>query len=616
MTAIPPSFRRRSPRLRRSSLPHRTPPLLLPGVVGALLLASVALAAWPAARQMPSGQSQATGAAPLSKAFRGKLPITELTEEEAVLHALGRLGYGPRPGDMERVKRMGLEKWIDQQLHPASIDDSALDARLARFKTLRMSSKQLLDAYPRPDLLARKQGITAEQAKAQSQQRALDARQAIAAAGFAARAQVELANIQGPQRMVVELSMARLDRAIYGNRQLEAVLTDFWFNHFNVYANKGAVKWMLTSYERDVIRPHAMGKFHDLLLATAQSPAMLFYLDNWLSVDPVAWERAKREAAARRQRLGLPEPQKKQPERGLNENYGREVMELHTVGVDGGYTQKDVIQMARCLSGWSIRTPLRDPQFYFEDRFHADGPKTVLGRTFNYGGMKDGEEALKMLARQPATAQFISTELAERFVSDHPPPALVARMARTFQSSDGDTRAVLKTMIYSPEFWSRAAYRAKVKTPFELVASTARALGAEIDPPIEVNSWVTRMGQPQYNCQPPTGYSEQSAIWVNTGALLNRLNFALAFATNHVSGAQSNLDALFGPDAAADPNLVLSRALDSFLGGEVAPSTREVLEQRLNDPQILQARYDDPVKHVNMGLIAGLVLGSPEFQRR
>jgi uncharacterized protein (DUF1800 family) len=220
---------------------------------------------------------------------------------------------------------------------------------------------------------------------------------------------------------------------------------------------------MLTSYERDLIRPHAMGKFDDLLIETAKSPAMLFYLDNWLSVDPVAWEQVKQEVAARRQRfnqkVGDNDPRKRQTrdDRGLNENCGREVMELQIVGVDAGYTQQDVIQMARCLTGWSIRKPLRDPQLYFEDKFHAADPKTVMDRTFKYGGMKDGEEALKKLAHQPVTAKFISAELAQRFVTDDPPPALVARMAKTFQSLGGDTRAVLKTMIYSPEFWSRAA---------------------------------------------------------------------------------------------------------------------------------------------------------------
>ena len=281
------------------------------------------------------------------------------------------------------------------------------------------------------------------------------------------KAQQQLAKIQGPNRIVAELSMAKLDRAIYSNRQLEAVMEDFWFNHFNVFANKGDDKWLLTSYVRDTIRPHTMGKFDDLLLATAKSPAMLFFLDNYLSADPAAFARNQQMKAMRqaplsgrlRRRLDatpgtFPGPvsqscsesaaspnaaaavaAKNKKEGGLNENYGREVMELHTIGVDGGYTQQDVIEMAECLTGWTIHEPRKDPQFFFDENIHAEGKKVVMGRTFNYGGEKDGEEALKMLATSPKTANFISTELARHFVSDNPPPALVDRMAQSFEST-------------------------------------------------------------------------------------------------------------------------------------------------------------------------------------
>ena len=556
---------------------------------------------------------------PLSKAVISKLPITELGEDEAILHALNRLAYGPRPSEVERIRQMGLEKWMEQQLNPASIDDSSLDTRLAGYATLRMSSQQLVDSYPQPNQAAKQQGLTTQEFKRQRQTQARQRLEQIKDSGEVDSARLQLARIQGPQRIVAELTLAKLTRAMYSERQLNEVMADFWFNHFNVFAGKGADKWLLTSYERDAIRPHTLGKFQDLLLATAKSPAMLFYLDNWLSADPVASERMQQELAQHRRRFqgmfGGAKPQQKQ-DRGLNENYGREVMELHTLGVDGGYTQQDVIQMARCLTGWTVRAPRRNPEFFFDERIHAQGPKVVLGRTFNYGGMRDGEEALRVLARHPSTAKFISTELARHFVADAPPPALVDRMAQSFLLSDGDIRTVMRTMIYSPEFWSRAAYRAKVKTPFELAASAARALGADVSVPLPVAQWVGRMGEPLYLCQPPTGYSDKAETWVNTGALLNRLNFALTLSSGRMPGTNVDLATVLGADASTDPHAALSRALEVFLGGQVAPQTRSTLEARLDDPQILRARLDDPVKQVNEGLIAGLVLGSPEFQRR
>ncbi len=563
------------------------------------------------------------------KSFKGKLPITELSEDQAILHALNRLAYGPQPGEIEQVRKMGLEKWIDQQLNPNSIDDSALEARLDRYPTLRMSSDKLVEKFPQPNEAAKKEGLSKEEYQEKQREKARAAAERIDPSNPNAAAEQQLARIVGPQRIVVELSMAKLDRAIYSNRQLEAVMEDFWFNHFNVFAGKNQDRWLLTAYARDTIRPHTLGKFQDLLLATAKSPAMLVYLDNWLSADPIAAKRMQEELAMRRRRFegifGPPIPRQpgsaakagaKKQERGLNENYGREVMELHTLGVDGGYTQQDVIEMAKCLTGWTVHAPRKDPDFFFDDRIHTTGKKLVLGRTFNYGGMKDGEEALKMLANNPSTAKFISTKLARHFVSDNPPPALVDRMAETYRTSNGDIRAVLKTMIYSPEFWSKEAYRAKVKQPFELAASTARALGAEVDVTLPLAQWVGRMGEPLFQAQPPTGYSDKSETWVNTGALLNRLNFALALSSNKVSGTKSDLQTLLGQDADTDPHKALARALTAFLDDQVAQQTQATLEARLEDPQILQAALDDPIKHVNESLIAGLVLGAPEFQRR
>jgi uncharacterized protein (DUF1800 family) len=577
----------------------------------------------------------------LDKKFKGDLPITQLTEDEAIVHALNRLAYGPRPGDVEHIRQMGLDKWVEQQLHPDSIDDSVLNERLANYRTLRMSSAKLLEEYPQPKQAAKKEGVTKEEFQAERREKVRDAEAQLQQTGNENidKAQQQLAKVQGPGRITAELAMAKVDRAVYSERQLEAVMEDFWFNHFNIYANKGDDRWLATAYVRDTVRPHTMGKFQDLLIATAKSPAMLFYLDNWQSVDPAAFKVHEQQVAMRRGGFqggfgggaapqpgtfpgpsGNPQengakPQQKQ-DRGLNENYGREVMELHTLGVDAGYTQQDVIAMAECLTGWTIREPRKDPEFVFKPEFHAAGKKVVMGRTFYDGGMNDGEEALKMLANHPSTGLFISRKLARHFVSDNPPAALVNRMADTYSATNGDIRSVLKTMIYSPEFWSKDAYRAKVKTPFELVASTARALNADVTISFPLAQWVGRMGEPLFQCQPPTGYSDKAETWVNTGALLNRLNFALAFASDKMPGAKVGLAEMFGPEALSDPDMALKRALEIFLDGQVAPGTRATLEGRLKDPQILQARLDDPVKKVNDGLIGGLVLGAPEFQRR
>jgi uncharacterized protein (DUF1800 family) len=629
------------------------------------------------------------------------LPITELTADEAILHAMNRLAYGPRPGDVERARQMGLSKWIDQQLAPNSIDDHALNARLENLPTLSMSSAQLIEEYPQPKQAAiqaaKRADATAnsnpqlatnggpaggKDKDMQNMQNSADTSatttppappSASAAVGQSASNNSPEVNIadkasvpvsmktkpsatnpevaanlaspgvgkrnvlsgpdpnavprviaddsKKPQRVIEELAMAKVTRAIYSERQLQQVMDDFWFNHFNVYAAKGEDKWYLTSYERDVIQPHTLGKFKDLVTATAESPAMLFYLDNFLSADPNA---AQRQAALRamrqnRGRFGRPpQPQNQQARknaRGLNENYGRELMELHTLGVEGGYTQKDVTELARCFTGWTIDKPRLNPQFKFDEKLHDPDQKIVLKKKIHAGGMKDGEQAIELLVRQRSTAKFISTKLARRFVSDNPPAPLVARMAKTFESSDGDIRAVMHTMIYSPEFWSRDAYRAKIKTPFELVVSGVRALGADADTSMPLVQWVGRIGEPLYQCQPPTGYADNAEAWVNTGALLNRLNFSLTLAGNKIRGSRADVASLLGVDA-TEPKVALERALQIFLGGQASPTTLETLQKQLDSPQVLQAKLDDPVKKVDLGVVTGLVLGAPEFQRR
>jgi uncharacterized protein (DUF1800 family) len=615
----------------------------LAGLCAGVLLAAFTL--WAPFLAAQNGNSHTARQSPqkaelnqLPKAFRGRLPITELTEDEATVHALNRLAYGPRPGDLARVKQMGLEKWIDQQLHPDKIDDSALDARLQQYPAIRMSTEELLALYPQPNQQAKQQGLTPKQLQQQQRQQKQQQQQGPGDAQ-------DMKN--RPQEIVLELAQAKMTRAIYSERQLLEVLDDFWFNHLNVFAGKGPERWFLPSYERDVIRPHTLGKFRDLLYASAKSPAMLFYLDNWLSVDPKAFAEHSAELQARRQRFmrifggdpntmavmrpdpnrpGFPAAQNNPPpgqgnqnapqRRGLNENYGRELMELHTLGVDGGYTQQDVTQAALALTGWTMTAPRRDPGFHFDDRFHGSEPKTVLGQTIHAGGMKDGEQLLDMLVQHPSTAKFICTKLARRFVADNPPPELVARMAETFQRTNGDIREVLKTMIYSPEFWSRATYRAKIKKPSELVVSALRAIGADMAEAMPAVRWSAQIGEPLYGCQPPTGYKDTADAWVNSGALLNRMNFSILLATGRMRDTKVDPSGLLGGGDAKEPDSVLNRAVAVFLGGQVSKQTRAVLEKQLDDPQVLQAMFDDPVKNVDAGMIAGLVLGSPEFQRK
>ena len=578
-------------------------------IVGAGLMAAGALLApltWAGPR--PGGAELASPASPPggnnktgNANFAGKLPIHELNEEEAILHALNKLGFGPRPGQVEQIEKAGLENWIQAQLHPENIGDTEMNARLAQFPALGLSAAALLDQYPPQDVAAKRLGLKIEEYQKRLQELA---KQPGGANSLPFKDQNEIVN---------ELMDAKIIRAVYSERQLFEQLSDFWFNHFNIFVYKDPERWYLIPYERDAIRPHALGKFRDLLEATAKSPAMLFYLDNSSSADPHAFDRLKLHPVHARPGEKLPPLGGK---RGLNENYGRELMELHTLGVDGGYKQEDVIEVARAFTGWTIESPRENPAFYFDERIHDPDAKRVLGKKIKGGGIKDGEQVLDLLVKDKHTAQHISLQLAEHFVSDDPPPALVAHMAKTFEKSKGDIRAVMATMVYSPEFWTRAAFRAKVKTPFELVVSTARALGADVDQPMQLAQWVSRIGQPLYQCLPPTGYSDKAAAWVSTGALLNRMNFAIALTGDKVRGARVDINSLVGTDLAGSPQIALQRVEGEFLAGQVSDATRTTLEQEMVEPRILGAKLDDPVKQVNVGLITGLVLGSPEFQKR
>jgi uncharacterized protein (DUF1800 family) len=417
-----------------------------------------------------------------------------------------------------------------------------------------------------------------------------------------------------PQGVVVnELQQAKLIREIYSERQLLEVMTDFWFNHFNVYQNKNQDVFYTTAYERDVIRPRALGKFYDLLVAVAQSPAMLMYLDNWLSIGPHS------QAAG------------KNGQSGLNENYGRELMELHTLGVDGGYTQADVTQLATVLTGWTIAQPDDGGQFQFDPKRHEPGDKTVLGEKFYGAGQDEGMRALDMLAHRPATAHFISKCIAMRFVSDDPPESLVARMAATFQSSDGDIREVMRTMLHSQEFWSAQTYKAKVKTPLEYVVSVVRASGANVVAPDALVQNVTSMGMQPYGMAVPTGYSMKAEQWENEGALLTRINFATALtqgklpgvqfdpSTLVVRGALSGSDmpktkaAFEGKHTSLDVALALTE--DAILQGDFsAREDEKVIRTQMEDPDVARRMAASPID--GLRLICGFILASPDFQRR
>ncbi|HZI81855.1 MAG TPA: DUF1800 domain-containing protein [Vicinamibacterales bacterium] len=533
------------------------------------------------------------------------LPASPLSEQERVLHVLNRLGYGPRPTDVARVREMGVAVYLEQQLDPSRPPSAALNAALAGYDVLSASTAQLVRDYPQP---------TAE------------LRQRVAQGDMTRRELRELIPAgRRPAAITGQLQAAAVTRAVVSEAQLEEALAAFWFNHFNVYSQKGAVRWMVPAYEREAIRPHVLGNFRDLVLATARHPAMLFYLDNWMSTraDPVMPRGRNSPASARPRPAGR--------SRGLNENYARELMELHTLGVDGGYTQQDVTEVARAFTGWTIDRPREGGSFLFRPGVHDQGSKRVLGQMIPAGGgERDGERVIDILVRHPSTARFISTKLARHFVMDDPPVALVDRMAATFRSSDGDIRAVMTTLVTSPEFWSREAYRAKIKTPFEVVVSAVRALDGRLETgrgraagraagggAAELAREVGRLGQPLYEAQPPTGYPDRAESWVNTGALLGRMNFALALAHNRFRDAPVDLGAVIGSVDRAQPSQVLDRVLAVVLQGAATPQTRAVLTAQLESPEITRTTGDDRVaSDTDVEKLAALVLGSPEFQRR
>jgi uncharacterized protein (DUF1800 family) len=557
-------------------------PLVRRWAAGALLCAALGLGALDGCVPLEAGGGRvaAQPAVPAPPA-----PAPSISGDRQIIHALSRLTYGPRPGDVERVRALGVSTWIDRQLRPRMIDDSATERALGELTTLRKPISELFREFPRPDPKLRAQIASGEMSRQEMLERyPLEKR---------------------PARITVELQAAKVVRAVTSERQLEEVMVDFWFNHFNVFAGKGDVRWYVSAYEREAIRPYALGRFPDLVRATAHHPAMLFYLDNWLSTRPD---------------FRVPAGPNRGRKAGLNENYARELMELHTLGVDGGYTQTDVTEVARAFTGWTIDRPQTDGHFIFRPGMHDTGEKVVLGQRIPAGGGRDdGERVIEILTRHPATARFVATKLVRRFVSDTPPPALVARVAGTYMSTGGDIPAMLRTIFESPEFFSEDAYRAKIKKPFEFVASAVRALGGSTDAQggIALARASAEIGEPLYQAQPPTGYADRGEAWVNAGALLARMNFALGLAAGRYASVSVELPALVAGADPSAPAAMLDRLLASIVTGQAGPQTRAVLTAQLSAPQITRLSPDDRgPANTDVAKLAALVIGSPEFQRR
>jgi uncharacterized protein (DUF1800 family) len=535
------------------------------------------------------------------------------SDQRTILHVLNRLGYGPTAAAIEQVGRAGVQGYIDAQLGPERLPDTAMAARLASFTTLSKSSRDLAADYFMPAMVERR--------NAQRRAAPTGGAGSLPATGQPPARTPDQTEAMRMQRTVIgELSQQRILRAVYSERQLEEVLVDFWMNHFNVFVGKGQVRNYLTEYERDVIRPRVFGKFRDLLGATAHSPAMLFYLDNWQSAAPegaatTADAQRNRNAMRRRVPGGFTPNGRRQPQdpdmrgrrpdgqvvppqqrsRGINENYARELMELHTLGVDGGYTQKDVQEVARAFTGWTIANPRLGGGFHFDPRRHDDGEKIVLGHRIKAGGGQgDGDAILDLLARHPSTARFIATKLARRFVADDPPAALVDRAARKFKDTGGDIREVVRTIVTSPELLGDEYRRAKTKNPFEFVVSSVRATGLEISNALPLVQSLRDLGMPIYGAQPPTGYADKAEAWVNSGALLGRMNFALALTSGRMRGLGASAPSML-PTAEEARRTLLAVAL----ADDVTPATAATVAKATTPAQTM-----------------ALILGSPEFQKR
>ena len=640
-----------------------------------------------------------------------------LTDDQKILHVLNRLGFGARPGDVEKVKAIGLQKYIEQQLNPSSIDDRSAEAKVKNLEIFNMTTAEVFAKYPNPGALLRqleggRQAQAAKQQQAQADKPAGNdqADQEMTEAQRRERQQKLNAlyreyNLRPANQLMPQIAANRILRAAYSERQLQEVMVDFWQNHFNVFAGKAAVRWYIPSYERDVLRKNALGNFKDLLIGTAQHPAMLFYLDNFESVSPNSKgpgngqqaerlrellasgrelpprmrERLKRQYGVNDAELDTrldqmrknPPTAQKRPQRGINENYARELMELHTLGVDGGYTQNDIVEVAKAFTGWTIADPrgyrrsaaqmikgeenrrldrlqriagvpddIDSGEFYFNANGHEKGTKTVLGQKIDEGGLKDGLKVIDLLVDHPSTAKFIARKLAVKFVSDNPSEALVNRVADAFHKSGGDIKTTLRTLFTNKEFFAPENYRAKIKTPFELAISSIRALGAETNGSPAMLAMLRKLGEAPYGYQAPTGYPDRAEDWVNTGALLERLNFAVAVASNQIPGTKVDLKSYEGKTR----EQTLDKAVASILNGEVSAATRATLRKQVEQPlpevkagseeadeveatdmraaaqkgggRGRQGRLLEPSGNPDVFKAVSLVLGTPEFQRQ
>jgi uncharacterized protein (DUF1800 family) len=578
----------------------------------------------------------------------------QMSGDQRIAHVLSRLTFGARPGDFERVKTKGVEAFINEQLDPDSIDAGAVIARLKKLPTLGMATPLIIEQYtpPKPSAVpsptpakisAEKEvGQTPALPNAMANEMTKEAGSAMSAlpAAMQNEPQMEMKKDEAgkmpalpaaakptpppknPQMVVTELQRAKLLRAVYSDRQLYEMMVDFWENHFNVFANKDDDRYLLTSYDRDTIRPFAMGRFRDLLGATAHSPAMLFYLDNWRSSVPRPYAATKDKPAG--------------TDGGFNENYARELMELHTLGVDGGFTEKDVQEIARCFSGWTIQKPKEQGLFLYRPGLHDDGEKIVLGhRIFPGGGVADGERVLDILATHPATARFIATKLARRFISDNPPQSIIDRAASVFLKTDGSIRETLRAIVTSPEFFSDTSYRTKLRSPFEYVAAALRALDAETDGDRPVLDAIGRMGQPLFGRITPDGYADRADQWLSSGAMIARFNFAGALAANRIKGTKIDVARLLSGVDEANKDTVAAKFIRITVSNDVSKGTRAVLEKTLQSAEAAgpSSEAANPGANVSVGYadaakkptgtppkyvteLITLLVGSPEFQQR
>lgn len=468
--------------------------------------------------------------------FINGLSLYSVENVQDAIHFLNRTSFGPRKEDVEKIQRVGIHSYLEEQLNPATLPlPQSLQSNLNALPTINYRTPQLVIMW----------------SSLQKGQ-----------------------NRQEIQNVFQDACHARLFKALLSPRQLEEMMVDFWFNHFNVFSGKEIDRVLVGSYENEAIRPHVFGKFLDLLRATAKHPAMLFYLDNWQNKAP---------------QFNKKRP--KQPQQGINENYARELMELHTLGVEGGYTQKDVIALAHILTGWSFLMRSSPKQaagvFFFDAKAHDYSQKNFLGHVIPGSGIQEGEQALMILAYHPSTAHHISFQLAQFFVQDEPPLPLVKEMADKFMQTKGDIKSVLRTLFTSKYFWDAGNYSKKFKTPLQYILSVARSSYQPIDNVKPLQNNLFAMGMQLYGCLTPDGYKNTEEAWLSSEGILNRITFASAFANGRLPVSQKKGSPLIAPETLA-----------SSLNGLFSEHTLQTMHE---SPKPIQA---------------AILLASPEFMRK